>query len=316
MITVYSTSPTPKIDSCLATIGNFDGVHLGHTALINACVEKAKRENLPSVLITFDPHPSTVVGKKPILPLTRLSKRLDLIEAHGIDYCFVLPFNESFAKQDSELFVKDFIKETLHCKELFVGFNFRMGSDNKDTQALAEILKAYDCKLFIQNEVAYFDENENKNPVSSTSIRKALEEGNIKLCNALLNRRHCVTGQVVHGAKRGSTLLGFPTANMDTGNLLLPKPGVYATISSVFDDNKQESKQYKSISNIGYNPTFAGDKLLIETYIIDFNELIYDKKLKVCFLERIRDERKFSSPKELIEQLTTDKKYRTDLEEE
>ncbi len=311
MLAVFNNSKYPFINACVATIGNFDGVHLGHTTLINACVQRAKELSLPSVVITFDPHPSTILAQKPALPLISLQDRIKYIEELQVDYCFVLSFDREFASQRTETFVKKFLVDQISCKELYTGYNFRMGKDKVSKEDLGHLLEKYDIELNIQEEVFYNDKSHQLLKISSTAIRQTLADGQIELTNSLLNRLHCVIGKVEHGAKRGSSLLGFPTANMDTGNLLLPKPGVYATSATLLHDTKQET--YKSISNIGYNPTFAENKLLIETHIIDFNEDIYHQDLQVCFHTRIRDEKKFSSVEDLITQLNADKEFRLEL---
>ncbi len=311
MITIFNSTNLPFLEASLVTIGNFDGVHIGHTTLIKSCVNQAKELNLPSVLITFDPHPSELFADKPALPIIGLFERIKRIEELGIDYCIVLAFDREFAAQRSEVFIKNFLIAKLSCQTLFTGYNFRMGKDKLGQEDLAKVLEKYDCTLTIQEEVAYTDKENKYLKVSSTAIRNSLVEGKIEMTNALLGRLHCVQGVVEHGAKRGSSLLGFPTANMDTGNLLLPKPGVYAT--SAFLPNIEPNKEYKAISNIGYNPTFAGDKLLIESYLLDFNQDIYHQNLQICFHTRIRDEKKFNNIDELIKQLKADEQFRIEL---
>ncbi len=300
-----------KLVGCVATIGNFDGVHLAHKKLLSKCDEEAKKRNLPSVAITFDPHPSKLFSKNPILPLIDLEQKLKRIEELGIDYTFVIPFTQNFAKQSSKEFIQEILIDILHCKKLIVGYNFCMGSDKLACSELEKDLSQHDCLLEIQEKVTYIDENNEEHTISSTSIRQALENGEIKKVNEMLGHKHIVYGIVEHGAKRGGAQLGFPTANLDTGNMLLPQKGVYATQISF--PNKKDEKVYKSISNIGYNPTFNGKKLLIETFILDFNEQIYNEKLQVAFLTRIRDEKKFNSINELVAQLNKDKIFRENL---
>ncbi len=294
----------------IAVIGNFDGVHIAHKKLIEDCVLRAKNAKLPAVLITFDPHPSTLFSKTPILPLFTLEERLRSIAELGIDCTYVLSFTKEFAMQSAAQFSKEFLRDSLHCNELVVGHNFLMGSDRNGGERLANLLEKLSCNLIEHEEV--FLEYDNTNiTVSSSAIREALKNGDIELVNAMLGRAHAIHGIIEHGAKRGSALLGFPTANMDTGNLLLPKKGVYATSARLVSDSSKTI--YKAITNIGYNPTFAGEKLLMETCILDFNEDIYGEELKVYFHERIRDEKKFDSIDMLIEQLNQDKRFRLNL---
>ncbi len=300
-----------KLNACIATIGNFDGVHLAHKKLLEKCVKEAKSKNIPSVAITFDPHPSKLFSKKAIIPLIGINQKLKRIEDLGIDYTYVIPFTHDFAKQSAKEFIKNILIDILHCKKLITGYNFSMGSDKMHGADLEKILNSFDCALEIQEKVIYCDENNNEHTISSTSIRNALENGEITKVNSMLGHKHLVYGIVEHGAKRGSSKLGFPTANLDTGNMLLPKPGVYA--STVTFPNSEDNKEYKSISNVGYNPTFDGKKLMLESYILDFSKQIYGEKLQVSFLERIRDEKKFESINELVAQLQKDKSFREEF---
>ncbi len=311
MLSFFDIDKNNSLDASVVTIGNFDGVHKAHKTLITHCVESAKKRNLPSVAITFEPHPSFLFSKKPILPLINIEQKLKRIERLGIDYTFVLPFTHEFAKKSAEEFISNILIDILHCKELVVGYNFSMGSDLVSSNSLEKILNRYNCTLSLEEKIIFPVENDISIPISSTSIRDELAKGNIERVNAMLGHKHIVYGLVEHGAKRGGAKLGFPTANLDTGALLLPKAGVYAT--SVFFPNKDPNKEYKSISNVGYNPTFEGKKLMLESYILDFSEEIYGESLKVAFLSRIRDEKKFNSIQDLIEQLNKDKAFREKL---
>ncbi len=297
------------IKGCVACIGNFDGVHLGHQKLLETCKNNAVAQKLPSVVITFDPHPSALFLDKAIQAINSLEERLEYIQEFNIDYCYIIPFTEAFAKQSAKNFSDTFLDAILHCKELIMGYNFSMGSDKCHTFAIKEILKDY-CKLSVLDEVILNTATYSNISISSSSIRQALNNGNIELVNAMLGRSYSKKGIVVHGAKRGSTMLGFPTANMDTGESLLPKANVYATSTKY---PAKEGKVYKSITNIGYNPTFAGESLIMETYILDFKKDIYDEPIEVFFLERLREERKFDTIQDLIQQLTQDKEYRESL---
>ncbi len=311
MFSFFDIDKNNSLDACVATIGNFDGVHKAHKKLITHCVQSAKERKLPSVALTFDPHPSEIFLEKPIIPLIDTEQKLKRIKALGIDYTYVIPFTKELAKQKAQEFISNILIDFLHCKELIVGYNFSMGSDMPKSHDLEKMLNKFGCKLTLEEKITFLHADGELSPISSTSIRNELAKGNIKTVNNMLGHRHIVYGHVEHGAKRGGSQLGFPTANLDTGALLLPKPGVYAT--SVFFPNKDTGKEFKAISNVGYNPTFEGKKLLLESYILDFSQEIYGEKLKVAFIERIRDERKFNSIQELIAQLTKDKEYRQNM---
>ncbi len=300
---------TQANDGSIAVIGNFDGVHIAHKKLIEDCVNRSRESKLPSILITFDPHPSSLFAKEPILPLLTLEERIRTIETLGIDCVYVLPFTPEFASQSAAHFAKEFLRDRLHVRELVVGHNFLMGSDRQGKERLSNLLAKLSCTLIEHDEV-YLENEDGNVTISSSAIREALKNGEISLVNAMLDRSHAIHGIVEHGAKRGSALLGFPTANMDTGNLLLPKRGVYATSAELVSDS--EHTIYKSITNIGFNPTFSGQNLVMETCILDFNQDIYGEELKVYFHTNIRDEKKFESIDELIEQLNKDKRFRLD----
>ncbi len=298
-----------NLEASIACIGNFDGVHLGHQKLLEKTVKSANNRNIPSIVITFDPHPSALFSKNSMQAINSLEERIKIIKEFDIEYCYIIPFTEDFAKQSAKIFAQNFLEDIIHCKELVMGHNFAMGSDKCHTYALKDVLNPH-CILTVLDEVL-LNTNTYKNiSISSSSIRNALNNGDIELVNAMLGRAYSQKGIVVHGAKRGSTMLGFPTANMDTGNILLPRANVYATSTKY---PTKDGKIYKSISNIGYNPTFAGENLIMETYILDFKKDIYDEEIEVIFHERLREERKFDKIEDLINQLTKDKEYRENL---
>ncbi len=300
----------PQIRSSIACIGNFDGVHLGHKELLERCVSEAKKKNLSSIVITFDPHPSTLFSKNPVANIHSLEEKQELLASYGLDYCFIIPFTTEFALKSARDFAIEFLENTVQCKELIIGHNFSMGSDKCHTSEIQHVL-AKGTKLTIIEEVLLNSDIYSNIPISSSNIRKALNMGDIELVNAMLGRVYSQKAKVVHGAKRGSTLLGFPTANLDTKDKLLPKQNVYATSTKYPIEN---GKMYKSISNIGYNPTFNNDTLIMESYILDFEKDIYDEEIEVFFHKNIREEQKFNSIEELIEQLQKDKAYRLSLD--
>lgn len=266
----------PKLELSYATIGNFDSVHLGHKLLIN----KTKDSGFKSLVITFDD-----LGKDMIFPL---EEKIKLIEKLEVDYLVILKY-EDF----KDMFYYEFNKmlKKMKVKQVIIGKDFRYGFKGEGDYIDLE-------NKFEVSIVDYYLLNEEK--VSSNKIRHYLKEGNVLKVNELLGYNYYIKSIVVSGNELGRTI-GFPTANLDVNTLL--SGGVYKTITTINDI------EYKSITNIGYNPTFNNqEQLKIETNILEFNEDIYNQEIKVEFIDKIRDEVKFNSKEELIEQLNKDKK--------
>lgn len=266
----------PKLELSYATIGNFDSVHLGHKLLIN----KTKDSGFKSLVITFDD-----LGKDMIFPL---EEKIKLIEKLEVDYLVILKY-EDF----KDMFYYEFNKllKKMKVKQVIIGKDFRYGFKGEGDYIDLE-------NKFEVSIVDYYLLNEEK--VSSNKIRHYLKEGNVLKVNELLGYNYYIKSIVVSGNELGRTI-GFPTANLDVNTLL--SGGVYKTITTINDI------EYKSITNIGYNPTFNNqEQLKIETNILEFNEDIYNQEIKVEFIDKIRDEVKFNSKEELIVQLNKDKK--------
>ena len=280
-------------------IGSFDGLHIGHMALIDKAMNLAKKNNSKSMVYTFRNHPLTVINKEfvPKLILDNDSK-IEILENKGIDVVCLEIFDEKFMTMSPEQFIK-YIKAQFNVSGIIVGFNYRFGHRNSgNIETLKLLAKKYDFEVFVVDALTYDDEI-----VSSSRIRRLLLEGKIEMANDLLGYSFTVKGTVVHGKKLGRTL-GFPTANLLINNsYIYPKNGVYYT--NVIIDNDI----YKGITNIGYNPTVQGEGLTIETNILNFNDEIYGKELSIRFISRIRDEFKFKTLDELIKQMVKDKKY-------
>jgi riboflavin kinase/FMN adenylyltransferase len=280
-------------------IGSFDGLHIGHMALIDKAMDLAKRNNSKSMVYTFRNHPLTVINKEfvPKLIIDNDSK-IEILESKGIDVVCLEVFDEKFMTMSPERFIK-YIKSQFNVKGIIVGFNYRFGHRNSgNIETLKLLSKKYDFEVFVLDALKYDDEI-----VSSSRIRKLLLEGKIEIANSLLVYPFTARGTVVHGKKLGRTL-GFPTANLSINHTYIyPKNGVYYT--NVIIDNEI----YKGITNIGYNPTVQGESLTLETNILNFNEEIYGKEISVKFINRIRDEFKFKTLDELIKQMMEDKKY-------
>ncbi len=291
----------------IVTLGNFDGVHLGHQAIFDLLKESAKKNNGTSVAFTFAPHPLRVIApeRAPKL-LTTYKDKIKLIEACGIDLILCANFTKEFAEISAEDFAKNFLCKILGAREIFIGANYLFGKGRKGTPALLREL-GMECgfKVIVLDEIT-----EHNTIISSSRIRKLIAKGHVDEAAKLLGRKYSVEGIVVEGAKRGKKLLNTPTANLLTANELLPKDGVYAVTVEL---NK---KIYKGASNIGINPTFSDKKFSFETHLLDFDGELPGKTLKVNFIKRIRDEIKFPDAKSLAVQLKKDiTDIRTALEE-
>lgn len=280
-------------------LGSFDGLHSGHLSLVNKIIELANENKGRSIVYTFKNHPRTLIkGTTPPKLLMDNESKEEILESLGVDLIYFEEFNEEYMKLTPEGFIK-YLCEKFKVKGIVVGFNYRFGYKNiGNIEMLKELSTKYGYELYVMEPCNY--ENE---VISSTRIRNELFNGNVDKAMKMLNRPYIIKGKVVHGKKLGRTI-GFPTANIEVDkNMIVPKNGIYAT--KVYIDGNT----YYGATNIGFNPTVNGNKLSIETNILDFNEDIYGKIIKVEFLERIRDERKFSSLEELKNQLKKDTNY-------
>lgn len=279
------------------TIGNFDGVHLGHVPIFKKLIEEAHRENRKAVVITFDPHPKKVLHPdiSPFYLITSLEEKIKLLEDIGIDGLILLPFNLEFAKITAEAFVNTILWDKLHIRKIFIGHDYFFGKNKVGNAAfLTNKGKKLGFDVNAFNAVKFEGET-----ISSTRLRYAILNGNVKMAEKLLGRPYNVSGIVIPGKSRGS-VLGIPTANIEPDKELLPARGVYAVIVYL------EENRHQGVLNIGFNPTFSDDKLSIEVYLFDFSENIYGKRLNVLFIDRIRDEIKFDTSRQLIEQIEKD----------
>lgn len=293
--------------SCAATIGNFDGVHLGHQALLRRTVDAARKHGLPAVAVTFDPHPSAVLSSRPSKGLCTTAQRLEYLEELGLDAALVLPFDRALAAEPAAGFCRRVLAEALHVRELFIGYDFRMGCD----QAGAEAIRIGSGGEFSVTQVEAV--HQDGGPVSSTRIREALEQDDLALANRLLGRPFAVRGIVVHGQGRGGPLLGIPTANLDVPvSMAMPVPAVYATSARLWTESGAEPWRM-SVTSFGSNPTFGGAFLTLETHIMDCSADLYGRELEVRFLAELRRERRFDGLEALIAQLRADIEQRRTL---
>ena len=286
-----------KMPYPVLTLGNFDGVHLGHQAIFRMLIERAREKKGTSVVYTFVPHPLRVIApeRAPKL-LTTYKDKIKFIEECGIDVIICANFTKEFANISAEDFVREILCKILKVKEIFIGSNYLFGKGRKGSPELLKKLgKECGFTVTIINEIKI-----NNATLSSSMIRNLIAKGRVDEAAKFLGRQYSVEGIVVEGAKRGKSLLDTPTANLLTANELLPKDGVYAVKVDI------DGKIYGGATNIGHNPTFKDKKFSFETHVLDFNGRLLGKTLRVHFIKRIRDEVKFPGIDELGAQLKKD----------
>lgn len=299
IIDLNDSSVVINPESVGVALGNFDGLHRGHVELIRRMIEGSNERKLKSSVLLFKNHTKMLLNNKnKIKILTSNDEKIRLLEELGIDIVFLIDFNEELMKLSGEDFIKDILVDKMNTKYVTVGFDYRFGykaqSTSKDLYSIGQI---YGIEANILDAI-YIDGE----LISSTMIRNLISDGRIKEANNYLAREYRIEGRVIHGKNRG-TKLGFPTANLEkTGQFIIPKIGVYHTTAYI------DNKAYDSLTNIGYNPTFNDDELTIESYILDFDEDIYGKVIYVDFIDYLRDDIKFNSPDELVEQMKEDVK--------
>jgi riboflavin kinase/FMN adenylyltransferase len=288
------------LEYAVATTGTFDGVHVGHRTILNKLTETAKNNKGESVLFTFHPHPRMVLQPDLDLSLINsLEEKAELLKECGLDHLIIHPFTKEFSRTSSLEFVRNILVKSIGVKKLVIGYDHHFGRNREGSfEHLKEFGPVYG---FDVEEIPAQDVNEVK--VSSTKIRKALLEGEIKIANDYLTRPYRLTGFVVKGDQLGRKI-NFPTANikLDDEKKLIPKDGAYAV--QVRIDNGKDLKI--GMCNIGYRPTVKGKTKTIEVHLLDFKEEIYGSKLTLFFADRLRNEIKFNSLEELKSQLKKD----------
>lgn len=282
----------------VVTVGTFDGVHIGHRAILRYLLERARARQGRSVAVTFDPHPREVVHGEAVPLLTTIDERAALLEALGLDRFIVIPFTEAFSKLSAEAFVREILVERIGLQEVVIGYDHAFGRGRRgDRRLLAELGGPLGFSVdVIPAQVV------EQHVVSSTEIRNLLvEEGQVALAAQMLGRRYSLRGTVVQGAGRGRGI-GFPTANLavDHPRKVVPRIGVYAVRVDV------DGQGWGGMMNIGRRPTFGEATLQIEVHLFGFAGDLYGRELRVEFVERIRDERRFDGPEALTEQLLKD----------
>ncbi len=285
-----------KFENSVLTLGNFDGLHLGHQELVKMIIRRAREIGALSMVVTFRPHPLKVLAPEKCPPLISIyEEKIKLFERLGIDVLVKIPFTLEFAAMAPEDFVRDVLCGTLGAKEIFVGYNYRFGRGREgDIRTLIGLGKKYGFAVKEIEQIAVDGE-----VISSTKIRTLLREGDVEHAAKLLGRTYAITGIVVKGDGRGKGL-GFPTANIAPKHSIIPADGVYAVRLVV------RERAYDGIANIGMRPTFNKKVLAIEVHVFDFNEDLYGEDISLYFIRKIREEKKFKGPEALVAQIKTD----------
>lgn len=281
------------------TIGNFDGVHKGHQTLINKAIKYSKENNLKSVVFTFSNHPVNYFKPGYVKNIISSREKYELIERIGVDIYISIPFDESMTQISAEDYVNNILIDKLHVKKMVIGHDFTFARKREgNPNLLKELAKEKGFSVEVVDPVIMDGRR-----ISSTDIRKAIADGDVVEAEHLLGRYFAVEGTVVKGRQIGRTI-GFPTANIQyDSSMSIPKIGIYATLAVI------DGQVYCGATSIGTNPTVNGKNLSIETYILDFDENIYGKHMRIEFVEKIRNEIKFDSKEALKEQLQKDTKY-------
>jgi riboflavin kinase/FMN adenylyltransferase len=299
---------TAAIDAPLVrpvlTVGNFDGVHVGHRAILDIVVERARAHRGDAVVCTFEPHPRKVLqpDRAPRL-LTTLDQKLELLEEAGVDVAIVEPFTPAFARTPAETFIRDHLHTRIRPLEVYVGYDFHFGRDREGSmRLLTELGPRLGFAVTIVPEVTL-----EAGDVNSTRIRELLGEARLETANAMLGRPYTVRGSVVKGEQRGR-LLGFPTANLDPENEVLPAAGVYAGFARLLDDDDPpRGRRHPAVTNVGTRPTFeSGGRVLAETHLIDFAGDLYGRRIDLSFVHHLRPERRFDGVDELRARIRLD----------
>ena len=286
-----------SLKNAVVTIGNFDGVHIGHQALFSQVIEKAESIDGTSVVITFEPHPIRVIKSKKHFPLITLyEQKVELISATGVDTLICIPFTREFADTTARTFVKEILCDQIGMKAIVVGQDYSFGRKREgDIFLLKEMAVTHRFEVIISGWIEV-----EGGRISSTKIRNLVREGRVEEAKKLLGRHYQVRGTVIRGRDRGGRLLGFPTANLTLYDELCPKGGVYAVTVEYRDTT------YEGVANIGYSPTFDNGEFSVEVHILDFDQNIYDRPIRVNFIRRLRGEKKFSGPEALSAQIGLD----------
>ncbi len=287
-----------KRDNYIA-LGSFDGLHYGHLSLVRKTVELAREKNGKSMVFTYKNHPKTIIKPDSVPKLIMdLDTKLEYLEEENVDIVILRSFTKEFMAMEAEDFIK-LLCEVYNVKGIVVGFNFRFGHKNLgNIDLLKNLQNKYGYELYIMEPYTYKGD-----AISSTRIRNCILEGDVKEATNMLSKPYLIKGKVIHGKHLGRTI-GVPTANLEFNDkMVIPGKGVYYT------NVRYKDRVFKGITSVGNNPTVNGKELTIETFILDFNEMIYGEELKVYFIEKIRGEIKFDSLDELVAQIKRDEDF-------
>lgn len=280
----------------VVTLGNYDGVHLGHQKIFSQVIETARRQSGTAIIFTFDPHPLMVLSPSSCPPLLNTYRRkMELFESYGIDVVITAKFTRAFAATPPEDFVKDILVDGIGVKRIIVGYDYAFGRGKQGTtDALKEHGKIHDFQVTVVPAYTQGDD-----VISTTGIRELVREGEVEKVARMLGRTYATEGIVVPGDHRGKSL-GFPTANIDPHNQIFPKRGVYVV------QVERDRELLDGVLNIGTHPTFGEGRMALEAHIFDFDEDIYGEFVRVLYKKRLRDEVAFESKETLIAQITKD----------
>ena len=301
---IFDTSETLDASTrgCILTVGNFDGLHAGHQALLRAVAERGRELGRPTALYTFDPHPRRVLyPDSSAACLMSWDQLVAGVREARIDFMIREHFTLEFASLSPEAFLRDILARRVAPLEIFVGRDFHFGKGRRGSgDTLARAAPEFGIRVAIIPQVRVGEED-----VSSSRIRSLLEEGRVEAAAACLGRPYTIWGAVVEGARRGREL-GFPTANLDPENELIPQPGVYATRVRLLTQDDASVPSLPSVTNIGTRPTFDAHQIVTEVHLIDFSDDLYGRRLELAFHASIRPERRFPGPEALARQIADD----------
>jgi riboflavin kinase / FMN adenylyltransferase len=299
MVIYHNLNQIPQpFNHPVITIGNFDGVHLGHQTLFHTVKDRSRALGGQSVVITFDPHPIKLMRPDKQLPqLTTTEQKIKLLSSLDLDVLIVHPFSPEFGALPAREFIQTYLVQRLGTQEVVIGHDYRFGRNREGNIALLQALGAeFGFPVHVVDAIQI-----NGTVVSSTLIRNLIQDGQVLAAQDFLGRPYEITGQVVAGHGRGARLLGFPTANISIDNgLLVPMAGIYAV------RGEMQGRIYPGVANIGTCPTFDNQELSLEVYLLDFDRDIYGERLAVKFVERLRDEQRFADVPALVNQIKKD----------
>jgi riboflavin kinase/FMN adenylyltransferase len=286
----------PELRPSVAALGVFDGIHLAHAKILTTAVERARVLGVSAVVCTFDPHPAMVLQpERAPAPIATLDENLARMSGLGLDAALIIPFTLPFSRMEAEVFVMDVLRGTLGAREIVVGYNHTFGRGARGTATLLkELGERHGFATHVLPPLQV-----NGQTVSSSAIRDALREGDLELARSFLGHPYQIIGTVLRGAGRGRTL-GFPTANLRPDRPLVLAAGVYAARAA------WDGEHADAVVNVGYRPTFGEDQYWVEAYLFDFSGDLYDRRLSLEFLHRIRAEMKFSGVDALKRQVAAD----------